>query len=63
MHVRSAAIVVRYIHAHGTVVLQEATENYIVGLFQHSNLCAIHAKRQTVMPKDMQLARNIRGED
>ena len=42
--------------------LQEATEAYIVGLFEDTNLCAIHAKRVTIMPKDMQLARRIRGE-
>ena len=44
------------------VALQEASEAYLVGLFEDSNLCAIHAKRITVMPKDMQLARRIRGE-
>ena len=27
----------------------------------HSNLCAIHAKRVTIMVKDIQLARRIRG--
>ena len=42
--------------------LQEATEAYIVGLFEDTNLCAIHAKRVTIMPKDIQLARRIRGE-
>ena len=42
--------------------LQEATEAYLVGLFEDSNLCAIHAKRVTIMPKDIQLARRIRGE-
>ena len=42
--------------------LQEATEAYLVGLFEDTNLCAIHAKRVTIMPKDMQLARRIRGE-
>lgn len=42
--------------------LQEASEAYIVGLFEDTNLCAIHAKRVTIMPKDMQLARRIRGE-
>ena len=41
---------------------QEAVEAYNVGLFEDTNLCAIHAKRVTVMPKDMQLARRIRGE-
>ncbi|KAM4100802.1 hypothetical protein ACJW30_05G095400 [Castanea mollissima] len=42
--------------------LQEAAEAYLVGLFEDTNLCAIHAKRVTIMPKDIQLARRIRGE-
>ena len=42
--------------------LQEASETYLVGLFEDTNLCAIHAKRVTIMPKDIQLARRIRGE-
>ena len=42
--------------------LQEASEAYLVGLFEDTNLCAIHAKRVTIMPKDMILARRIRGE-
>nr|KAG5709075.1 hypothetical protein BaRGS_004714 [Batillaria attramentaria] len=41
---------------------QEAAEAYLVGLFEDTNLCAIHAKRVTIMPKDIQLARRIRGE-
>jgi histone H3 len=44
------------------LALQEATEAYLVGLFEDTNLCAIHAKRVTIMPKDIQLARRIRGE-
>ena len=44
------------------MALQEATEAYLVGLFEDTNLCAIHAKRVTIMPKDIQLARRIRGE-
>ena len=43
------------------LALQEAAESYMIGLFQDTNLCAIHAKRVTIMPKDMQLARRIRG--
>ena len=35
---------------------------YLVGVFEDTNLCAIHAKRVTIMVKDMQLARRIRGE-
>eukprot|EP00929_Paragymnodinium_shiwhaense_P017522 TRINITY_DN1268_c0_g3_i1.p2 TRINITY_DN1268_c0_g3~~TRINITY_DN1268_c0_g3_i1.p2 ORF type:complete len:133 (+),score=46.76 TRINITY_DN1268_c0_g3_i1:94-492(+) len=42
--------------------LQEAAEAYLVGLFEDTNLCTIHAKRVTIMPKDMQLARRLRGE-
>ena len=44
------------------MALQEASESYLVGLFEDTNLCAIHARRVTIMPKDMQLARRIRGE-
>ena len=44
------------------IALQEASESYLVSLFEDTNLCAIHAKRVTIMPKDMQLARRIRGE-
>ena len=45
------------------LALQEATEAYLIGLFEDTNLCAIHAKRVTIMPKDMQLARRIRNEN
>ena len=45
------------------LALQEAAEAYLTGLFEDTNLCAIHAKRVTIMPKDMQLARRIRGFD
>ncbi|WEW61542.1 centromeric DNA-binding histone H3-like protein cse4 [Emydomyces testavorans] len=41
--------------------LQEATEAFLVHLFEDTNLCAIHAKRVTIMQKDIQLARRIRG--
>ena len=44
------------------LALQEASEYYLVGLFEDTNMCAIHGKRVTIMPKDMQLARRIRGE-
>ena len=48
----------------GTAIgaLQHAAEAYLVGLFEETNLCAIHAQRVTIMPKDLQLARRIRGE-
>ena len=42
--------------------LQEATEAFMVSLFEDTNLAAIHAKRVTVMPKDLQLARRIRSD-
>ena len=42
------------------MALQEASEAYLVGLFEDSNKCALHAKRVTVMPKDIQLAKFIR---
>jgi histone H3 len=44
------------------LALQEAAEAYLVGLFEDTNLAAIHAKRAAIMPKDIQLARRIRGE-
>ena len=44
------------------LALQEASEAYLVGLFEDTNLCAVHAKRVTIMPRDVQLARRIRGE-
>ncbi|KXN89672.1 Histone H3 [Leucoagaricus sp. SymC.cos] len=43
------------------LALQEAAEAYLVHLFEDANLCAIHAKRVTIMPRDIQLARRIRG--
>jgi len=47
--------------AEAMMALQEAAEAHLVGLFEDANLCTIHAKRVTVMPKDIQLARRIRG--
>lgn len=44
------------------LALQESAEAYLVGLFEDTNLCAVHARRVTIMPKDIQLARRIRGE-
>ncbi|KAI3906863.1 hypothetical protein MKW98_004913 [Papaver atlanticum] len=48
--------------SHAVLALKEAAEEYLVGLFEDTNLCAIHAKRVTIMPKDVQLAKRIRGE-
>ncbi|XP_030664512.1 uncharacterized protein LOC100600166 [Nomascus leucogenys] len=42
--------------------LQEASEAYLVRLFEDTNLCAIHARRVTIMPRDMQLARRLHRE-
>jgi histone H3 len=44
------------------LALQEATEAYLVRLFEDTNLCAIHRGRITITPKDMQLVRRLRGE-
>lgn len=47
--------------SHAIQALQEACEAFLVHLFEDTNLCAIHAKRVTIMQKDIQLARRIRG--
>jgi histone H3 len=44
------------------LALQEASEAYLVGLFEDAGLLVIHCKRVTIFPKDIQLARRIRGE-
>ena len=44
------------------MALQEAAEAFLVALLEDSNLCAIHARRVTIMPKDIQIARRLRGE-
>ena len=48
--------------ASAVAALQEATEAYVTGLLSDSNLCALHAKRVTLMSRDVQLARRLRGE-
>ena len=45
------------------LALQEASEAYLIKLFEDTNECALHGKRVTILPKDMQLARRIRGEE
>jgi histone H3/H4 len=47
--------------AEALLALQEAAEVYLTSLFEDANLCAIHARRVTVMVKDIQLTRRIRG--
>ena len=44
------------------LALQEATEAFLVGLFEDSQLCSIHANRVTLMKKDFDLARRVRGD-
>eukprot|EP01115_Flamella_aegyptia_P002188 TRINITY_DN135575_c0_g1_i1.p1 TRINITY_DN135575_c0_g1~~TRINITY_DN135575_c0_g1_i1.p1 ORF type:complete len:137 (+),score=33.76 TRINITY_DN135575_c0_g1_i1:74-484(+) len=44
------------------LALQNSAEHYLVGILQDSNLCALHARRVTVCPKDFHLARRIRGK-
>ena len=44
------------------MALQEAREVFLVGLLEQANLCAIHTKYVTIMPKDIQLVRHIRGD-
>ena len=48
--------------ATAVAALQEACEAHMVGLFEDTNLCAVHARRVTIMPRDMHLARRIRGD-
>ena len=45
------------------LAMQESVEAFSVGLFEDANLCAIHTRRVTIMPEDMQLALRIRGEN
>ena len=44
------------------LALQEASEAYLIGMLEDTNLAAMHAKRVTIMPRDMILARRIRGK-
>ena len=44
------------------LAIQEAAEAFLIRLFEDTNLCAIHAKRVMIMPKDMKLALRIRGD-
>ena len=46
----------------GMDALHEAAESYLVGMMEDANLLAIHAKRFTIQPRDIQLARHIRGD-
>ena len=44
------------------MALQVAAEDYLVGVFEDTQLCAIHAHRVTIMPRDIQLAKRLRGD-
>merc|ERR1711983_498876 len=57
-----ALMEIRRFQSSALMALQEAAEAYLVQLFEDTVLCAIHSKRVTIMPKDMNLARRIRGE-
>ena len=41
------------------LALQEAAKTYLIRLFDDTNLCAIHAKRDTIIPRDLQLVYRI----
>ncbi|KAM6233299.1 histone H3-like centromeric protein A [Porphyrio hochstetteri] len=43
------------------LALQEAAEAFAVRLLEDAHLCALHARRVTLYPKDLQLARRLRG--
>ena len=51
-----------YFNSHVLAGLQEAAENFIIGLFEDVNLLAVHARRVTVMPRDIRLALRIQGD-
>merc|ERR1712072_822901 len=51
-----------YFQGQALHALQEAAETYLVGVFEDTNLAAIHGKRVTIMPRDLQLARRLRGD-
>ena len=51
-----------HFQVHAILTLQEAAEAYLVRLLEEANLCAIHVKHTTVMPKDIKLAQCIHGE-
>ena len=52
-----------HIQASAVLAIHEATEAYLVHLMEDTNLCAIHAKCDTILPKVLQLARRIRGNN
>ena len=61
VHEVAQEVVKTDMHFQGSTIicLQEAAEAFLVSLIEDANLCAIHAKRVTIMPKDIQLAHHI----
>ena len=51
------------IAANSIAAIHESAEAYLVNMLEDANLCAIHAKRQTLMKKDVNLALRIRGDE
>ena len=51
-----------YLQVHVILTLQEAAEVYLLGLMEDTNVCAMHTKHITTMPKNIQLAHHICGE-
>ena len=51
-----------HFEVHAILTLQEAAEAVLVVLLEDANLCTIHMKCITIMPKDIQLAWHIHGE-
>ena len=52
-----------YIQASAVLALHEAAESYLIHIMEDTIMCTIHAKWVTILPKDMQLVRQIWGED
>ncbi|MCD9558501.1 Alpha-glucosides permease mph3 [Datura stramonium] len=53
---------VQDLKGHAVLALQEAAVTYLAGLFEDTNLCSIHVKRVTIMPKNINLIGRCRGE-
>nr|AJO61223.1 CenH3 [Melilotus albus]AJO61225.1 CenH3 [Melilotus albus]AKA94113.1 centromere-specific variant of histone H3 [Melilotus albus]AKO62854.1 centromere-specific histone H3 [Melilotus albus] len=47
--------------AEALLALQEAAEDYLVHMFEYGMLCALHARRVTLMKKDIELTRRLTG--
>lgn len=52
----------REIDSKAIATLKDATEAYLVSVFEDANLCAAQCKRQTIIREDIRLARRIRKE-